>query len=416
MARKNCNHPVFSSLRARLVANNIHECPSCRIRLHVCEIEEVQAALGRRNGIFESRNKAREAEERKDNSERLAYSALDLCLFEELQVEGTTRASWTLQLDKAFELWEEVKDDCCSLPGHIHLQEAVEDVESDEEDDYLQSVDYCQKQELRDDDSDEADGGWQTVTSKARPIKRPFGDTVPNQATSTICDEDNHVKVQDHDTTAWVIEVPSKIARGSYWDGRNRFGLLRDIELDEDIDPFNASEVKTASEVLDHPVVTDVSGSPPTQTALASSPLKRRRSSTSSSKSHTRKHVHVGDKVTVTCGTDAYNTASLRLGKASFQRPHFSYTAAEQARRRHNFWRHSALYRPRTWALSGHLEDVNTSHYKTTWIEYEAIMDLQRWAEEMEKVTKQAETNAKLEVCGDPGNMQIGVYALPLVQ
>jgi hypothetical protein len=159
MARKNCNHPVFPSLRARLVANNIHECPTCRVRLHVCEIEEVQAALKRRSGVFESRTKAREAEEKKNNSERLIHSALvkrwrlakigiynDLSLFEELRVEGATWASWILQLDKAFELWEEVKDDCCSVPGYMYLQEAVQHVESDEEDKEVQSVDYSQKQ------------------------------------------------------------------------------------------------------------------------------------------------------------------------------------------------------------------------------------------------------------------------------
>ena len=159
MTRKNCNHPVFPSLRARLVANNIHECPTCRIRLHVCEIEEVQAVLERRSGIFESRNKAREAEEKKDNSKRLIHSALvkrwelaeidlyrDLCLLEELRDEGANKTSRDCQLDNAFELWEKVKDDCCSVPGYMHSQEAVEHVESEGEHKNMQSVDYSQKQ------------------------------------------------------------------------------------------------------------------------------------------------------------------------------------------------------------------------------------------------------------------------------
>jgi hypothetical protein len=159
MARKNCNHPVFPSLRTRLVANNIHECPACRIRLYVYEIEEVQAALKRRSGIFESRSRARDAEERKDKSERLVHSALlkrwrlakidlynDLSLFENLRVEVASRANWALQLDKAFELWEDVKDDCCSVPGYLYTREAVDDGESVEGPATVQSVGYNQKQ------------------------------------------------------------------------------------------------------------------------------------------------------------------------------------------------------------------------------------------------------------------------------
>lgn len=161
MARKICNHPVFPSLRVRLVANNIHECPACRVRLYVCEIEEVQAALERRSGIFESRTKAREAEEKKDNSERLIHNALvkrwrhakiglykDLCLFEELRDEGVNRTSRNLQLEKAFELWEEVRDDCCNIPGYMHSQEVVGDGESEEGHEHVQSVDYRQKQSM----------------------------------------------------------------------------------------------------------------------------------------------------------------------------------------------------------------------------------------------------------------------------
>ena len=270
--------------------------------------------------------------------------------------------------------------------------------------------------DLRCDEDDDADRGWQTVTSKARPVKRPSEDIIPHQTISTTCEKHTNVKAQNHVKVALNFGLTSKIALGSYWDGRNRFDLLCEIDLDDDPDLFEAPKVKAASKVFGRLVVTNVSGSPPTHTALASSPLKRKRSSTLSSKSHARKHVRVGDKVTVICDMDAYNTAGLPSGKASFQRPHFSYTAADQARRRRNFWRSSAFYRPRTWALTGDYENVNTSFYKTTWTEYEAIMGLQRWAEERERVAKQAEAVANLEVCGDPTNMQVGVYAPPLVE
>jgi hypothetical protein len=159
MARKTCNHLFFPSLRAKLATKNFYECPRCCIRLHICEIEEVRAALVHRGGIFESRTKAREAEERFDNSERLAHGALvkrwrlakiglynDLCVFEELRVEGDSRMRWSLELDKAFELWEEVKYDCCSVPGYVHTQEVAEDVESENESEKVQPVDHSPKQ------------------------------------------------------------------------------------------------------------------------------------------------------------------------------------------------------------------------------------------------------------------------------
>lgn len=238
---------------------------------------------------------------------------------------------------------------------------------------------------------------------------------MPDRAASTSCDKASGMEVQGHETAIRGIDVPSKIARGSHWDGRNRFDLLRDIELDEDPDLLNTLEVKATSKVIDQPLVMDAPRSSPTRTALASAPLKRKRSATSSDKSRARKHVHMGDKVTVICDADACNKTGLPPGQSSFQRPRFSYTAADQARERRNFWRRSAFYRPRTWALSGDFENVNTSHWKTTWAEYEAIMGLQRWTEKRQEEAKQAGAAGKLKVYRDAVDMQVGVYAPPLV-
>lgn len=159
MARKICNHPVFPSLRAKLVARNIHECPTCRVRLHIREIEETQAALERRGGIFASRAAAIAAEEPKDEGEKVVHELLvrrwrgakmglykDLCLFEELRIEGVSKTRWGLQLDKAFGLWEEVKDECCRIPGYKYTEEAVDDAEDGEGSTLLRDVEYTLKQ------------------------------------------------------------------------------------------------------------------------------------------------------------------------------------------------------------------------------------------------------------------------------
>lgn len=119
----------------------------------------MHAALERRSSIFESKMKAREAEEKNNNSERLVHKALvkrwrhakiglyeDLCLFEELRDEGTNRTSRDSQLEEAFELWEEVRDDCCNILGCTHSQKVVGDIESEEGYEDVQSVDYRQKQ------------------------------------------------------------------------------------------------------------------------------------------------------------------------------------------------------------------------------------------------------------------------------
>ena len=221
------------------------------------------------------------------------------------------------------------------------------------------------------------------------------------------------MKAQNHDKVIQSIEVPLKIAHGSYWDGRNRFDLLRDIELDEYSKLFDTPEVKATSTILDRSVAVDVCGTSCNRTVLGISPLKRKRSSTSPNNSQARKNVHVGDNVTVICDADACNTTGLPPGQSSFTRPHFSYATAEKARRRRNFWRRSSFYRPRTWALTGDYENFNTSHFKTTWAEHDAIIGLQRWAEKREKDAKQFEASTKLETRDDPANMQVGVYAPP---
>jgi hypothetical protein len=226
------------------------------------------------------------------------------------------------------------------------------------------------------DPGDEEEGGWRTVRSKTRPPKQPSNETTPTQAPYATCVDSSGLEAHNQDEPIQSIKGPSKITRSSYWDGRNRFDLLRDIELDEDFGLSDTLEVNVASNIRDQVEVMDGYGSPLTHTTLASSPLKRKRSSTSSSNSYARKHVHVGDKVTVICDADVFSTADLPPCQSSFQRPHFSYTAADQARTRRNFWRRSHLYRPRTWALSGDYENVNTSHYKTTWTEYEAVIGL----------------------------------------
>lgn len=155
MAWKVCSHPVFPSLRARLIARKIKECPTCRIRLYVCEIEEVQAALKHRSGIFESRAAACPAEGSYDRNERNIHKALmkrwslakiglykDLLLFETLGIEGAEKTCWSLQLDKATELWEEVKDECCSVPGYRTTQEVVVHVNSESESKTSQAAYY----------------------------------------------------------------------------------------------------------------------------------------------------------------------------------------------------------------------------------------------------------------------------------
>lgn len=189
--------------------------------------------------------------------------------------------------------------------------------------------------------------------------------------------------MQNHDGAVQNIKVPLKIAHGSYWDGRNRFDLVREVDFDESLDLYDALDVKAAPKSPDGPeVMTDVSASP---CRLTKSSLKRKRSSISPEKPQLHGSVHIAESVTVICDAIKDNITGFPTGQCTMQRPHSSYTNAEKARRRSNFYRPSKRYKPRTWALVGEIENVNTSHYKTTWEEYDAIIDSQFCREKREE-------------------------------
>lgn len=95
----------------------------------------------------------------------------------------------------------------------------------------------------------------------------------------------------------------------------------------------------------------------------------------------------MADKVIVICDAHSRNRTGLSLQQSSYTRPHFSHTTAETARRRFQFYRRSTRYVPSTWALSGHYENVNTSHYKTDWAAYDAITAMQPLCEKEERGT-----------------------------
>lgn len=99
------------------------------------------------------------------------------------------------------------------------------------------------------------DGGWQTVRLKARPAKQFSNQTTPVEAPHTSREEGTNSEVQDHDEIMQETKVLSKIERGSYWDGRNRFDLLHDIELDEGSDLADFLGGKGASQIPDGPEI-----------------------------------------------------------------------------------------------------------------------------------------------------------------
>lgn len=167
--------------------------------------------------------------------------------------------------------------------------------------------------------------------------------------------------------------VTSTIERDFYWDGRNRYDLLREIDAEKESDTPTSPDTDIspqASTRLSDPTTatTGPSNTPPR------SSLKRKCSCTSSHEPLTPKTVRMTDLVTIICDTHARHTTSLPPSQNSYKRTHSSYTTAETARKRLNFSRRSSAYNPHTWALPEEYENVNTSHCNTPWNVYEAAL------------------------------------------
>ncbi|KAF2623048.1 hypothetical protein BU25DRAFT_462435 [Macroventuria anomochaeta] len=448
MARKVCNHPVFPSLRAKLTALKITVCPTCLIRLHIFDIAETQAGLERRGGVFSSRATAVAEEGRGRKQERIAHRALlrrwrlakidlyrDLCLLETLRAEGAGKTRWEIQLAKAFELWKEVELECSRIPGYRYAEENHEDIANEDESVIEQDAELEDRlnEDTIDETRDDDDGGWQTIKPRGKAAKQSPNDTELSEASSTSIQEntmadDNtyygpNLDVQDPDEVALqgMDSVKLRIERGSYWDGRNRFDLLREIEVDEDPDSPDPLEVHTASQVstcprdVDRITMPDKPLLPPPVSSL-----KRKRSCRPPDNLRLPKEVRMDDRVTIICDYYARHTTGLPPEQTSYKRPHFSYTTAETARRRLKFYRRSPLYVPSTWALPVECENINTSHYKTAWKVYDAMQLL---ADMEDSGQNQAEIMARLEAAGYTVASNVGeldeigydgYYAIPI--
>ena len=422
MARKICNHPVFPSLRAKLTDRKINVCSVRLIRFHIFDIAEIQAALEHRGGVFASRATAVDSATKPgQGTEWDTHRALvkqwrvakinlynDLCFLEALRDQGANKARWELQLAKAFELWKEVEIECSRIPGYLYAEEDDGDIASAETTDKERDAEIdCRLNEgmrsnqgggsvthslieVVDEVDNEDHGVWQTVQPKGRAFKQlpcgmPVLETsskrleeiviIPGESTGSGADA--RVQKPVNALLQEVAGVTSSIGHGSYWDCRNRYDLLREIG-DEADDTTSAPPVvhgPTSSPSAEDPIdgAPGVAPAPP----LAQPSLKRKSSRQSAPKRQRfRSSVHMGDTVVIICDNDARSTTGLPPEQRFYKRPHFSYTTAETARRRLNFYRRSSLYVHSTWTLSKGYENVNTSHYKTPWDMYDALQRL----------------------------------------
>ena len=188
------------------------------------------------------------------------------------------------------------------------------------------------------------------------------------------------LEVQDpaEDVLHEMEGVPPRIERGSYWDGRNRYDLLREIEDEEDHNSSGSLEDHTPSHLptYAHHTTPRIPRLPPTTSSPTFKPPPK-----SPLNLHPQPKVHTADHVTIISDSHALSTPNLPPSQPPYTRPHSSHTTAETARRRLSFNRRSHLYVPRTWAPSPGRERTDTSHYRTSWAEWEATQRLGEYAE-----------------------------------
>lgn len=259
------------------------------------------------------------------------------------------------------------------------------------------------------------DGRWRTVKPKARIFKQSPDDTMLSKPLGTKTKEDTHAnnnaynstKLEVLDSDEAVLQekegVTSRIERSSYWDGRNRYDLLREIGDEDDNGYFDTPEISISTPSSSRPPETDSVATVSPPVPLTTSSLKRKRSCHDPHSLQSQKMVHMADTVTIICDDHAHNTTGLSPKQDFYKRAHFSYTTAEAARRRLSFYRRSPLYVPSTWALSEEYDNVNTSHYKTPWDIYDAIQRL-----ELVKETKEALAEGKLRFEDDHVSDKVG--------
>ncbi|KAF1354381.1 hypothetical protein EJ07DRAFT_182431 [Lizonia empirigonia] len=382
-------------------ALKITVCPTCLLRLHIFEIAETQAGLERRGGIFASRAAADDA--LASSSERVCHRVLvrrwriakidlhrDLCQLEALRDEtaGTTR--WKLQLAKAFELWKEVENECSRMPGYKYCEKSAV---VDREGSFVEpEVDFKHKlNEKTLDHAIDEDEGRETIKSRSRFLEQPLTNEVqlgPSPTTGSgdldMSDTAYYRANSDMQNPDDIIlremeGVTSRLEPDSYWDDRNRFALLR--EMDEDDHPMDCDPQAIhifPSKIPGHAPEIGSTATPVRSPKTPANPSLKSQSSQQPPPKHQRSHktVHFADLTTIICDTAARGTANLPPEQHSYKRLHSGHTTAETARSQSSFNRRAILYVPAEWAVPDGYENVNTSHYNTTWDDYDGLQFL----------------------------------------
>ncbi|KAH6643192.1 hypothetical protein C7974DRAFT_448272 [Boeremia exigua] len=322
--QKTCNHPVFPSLRQKLTAARMLDCPKCVVRQHVAGIVEIQAALERRGGIFASRAKAMAGDDLSGRQERAVHRSLtrrwrlakidlhrDLELLRRLRGEGDDERRWGLQLGLAFALWREVEGECSRIPGYKYLGDDEQPVEA--------------------------------VRSGVEGVNEAQGPGITPRPT----------------------DRPHSTPPRSRWDTTTRDDLPRRADTDGSSNTLNPPPSPPPSPPgATQPAPSTPPPPPPPPPALQRPPppssLKRRRTSPSPPPpSKTARH---DERVTfINTASSLADPSDSPPAYPSYKRAHRWYTSAEFARDQSAYDRGSGAYRPGTWAVEDDEEEGEES-------------------------------------------------------
>lgn len=200
--------------------------------------------------------------------------------------------------------------------------------------------------------------------------------------------------IQDTDDT-FLREmecVTSRLEPDSYWDDHNRFALLQKMDennhlVDCDSQAMHILPSNTPAHTLEIGSTATPARSPKTP---ANPSLKSRSSQHPPTHQRSHKTVHFAGLVTIICDTAARGTAKLPPEQHSYKRLHSGHTSASTARSQSSFNRRSIMYAPAEWAVPVGYENVNTSHYKTTWDDYDGMQFVASVEDEQAGATEMA--------------------------
>jgi hypothetical protein len=334
-----CDHSVSPLLQEKLDGRKI--CPSCLIDQYITDIQDLQAELQRRGGIFASKTEFTANPEPLRHKDYLRmWRAIKITCYRDIELLEQLRDKFPEHAEEwaitpALVRWGNAYNETSRVPGCVYVGNGEEEnnaVNSSESPDYMV--------EDRPDTQPSDTGSLEEVLKEVR---------------SRV---DQYLNLGSWNILDAITGIASRAAT--------------EHKTDSTVLP-SSSYIRSTTEVVSKVSTTPIQ--PPTRSAL-----KGNRPSTLSP-----------------ARTTFSNTSTIitHPSNPSILEPHNQYTMAESARSANHFKRTSPLYQPAIWASPDGFEKDDTSCCHMTWYRYERMMKIGVWEEK--ELVKENRAWARIE-------------------